>query len=235
MVPLTEEIAFQDEFPSRLRADATRSGAGRFRLMGSDTGGFPLDRSAVHLCIDMQCLFAEPTRWQVAWMPLVLPAILEIARRHAQRTIFTRFIPPRSIDTATGAWADYYKKWPEMTGEEIDPHHLELVEPLAVLVPPARLIDKPKNSVFCHPYLASGLRARGITTLVVTGGETDVCVLATVMAAIDLGFRVILPTDALCSGNDKTHDALLTLYRERFSQQVETTSVDDVLRRWRRD
>lgn len=122
-----------------------------------------------------------------------------------------------------------------MTRGEIDPRLLDLVEPLAALVPPARLIDKPKNSVFCHPYLAAGLRARGITTLVVTGGETDVCVLATVLAAIDYGFRVILPTDALCSGNDKTHDALLTLYREWFSQQVETTLGDDGLRRWRKD
>ena len=66
----------------------------------------------------------------------------------------------------------------------------------------------------------------------VTGGETDVCVAATVLAAIDLGFRVVLPTDALCSASDATHDALMTLYRRRFSHQIETTSTERVLREW---
>ena len=62
-------------------------------------------------------------------------------------------------------------------------------------------------------------------TLVITGGETDVCVLATVMAAVDLGFRIVLPTDALCSARDGTHDALLKLYEERFTNQIWTTST----------
>ena len=69
------------------------------------------------------------------------------------------------------------------------------------------------------------LRRRGITTVIVTGGETDVCVLATVLAAVDWGFRVVLPDDALCSANDATHDALMKLYRERYSQQIEATST----------
>lgn len=64
------------------------------------------------------------------------------------------------------------------------------------------------------------------------GGETDVCVLATVIAAVDLGFRVVLPQDALCSVSDATHDALMTLYRERYSQQIETTSTERVLGDW---
>jgi nicotinamidase-related amidase len=76
------------------------------------------------------------------------------------------------------------------------------------------------------------LRRKGIGTLIVTGGETDVCVLSTVMAAVDLGFRVVLPSDALCSARDETHDALMTLYRERFTNQVETTSTERVLREW---
>ena len=56
--------------------------------------------------------------------------------------------------------------------------------------------------------------------------------LSTVMAAVDLGFRVVLPVDALCSARDNTHDALMTLYRERFTNQVETTSTERVLREW---
>ncbi len=41
------------------------------------------------------------------------------------------------------------------------------------------------------------------------------------------------PIDAMCSSSDRTHDALLTLYRERFGQQVETTDAATVLSNWR--
>jgi isochorismatase family protein len=54
-----------------------------------------------------------------------------------------------------------------------------------------------------------------------TGGETDVCVLATMLGAIDWGFRVILVTDALCSSADETHNAMMNVYMNRFGEQVE--------------
>ncbi|MHC2279292.1 hypothetical protein ACVME8_005935 [Bradyrhizobium diazoefficiens] len=37
--------------------------------------------------------------------------------------------------------------------------------------------------------------------------ETDVCVLSTVLSAVDLGFRVVIVEDALCSSSDVGHDA----------------------------
>lgn len=186
----------------------------------------------MHLCIDMQRVFAADTAWHVPWLPRVLPAVMEIASRHAARTIFTRFAPPETPSSALGAWRTYYERWPQMTRQALDPGLLELVDPLARLVPPARQVDKPANSAFSRPGFASALKRRGITTLVVTGGETDVCVLATVMQAIDLGFRVVLPTDALCSASDGAHDTVVDLFGARFSAQVEATTTEDLLRRW---
>jgi nicotinamidase-related amidase len=69
-------------------------------------------------------------------------------------------------------------------------------------------------------------------TIVITGGETDVCVLATTLGAIDWGFRVILVTDALCSSADETHDAMMNIYLNRFSEQVETVTTDTLLESW---
>lgn len=191
-----------------------------------------LERTAIHIAVDMQCLFAESTEWFVPWLPKVLPNVLEIAARHPERTIFTRFIPPQDPEHATGAWRDYYERWRSMTRDRIDPHLLELVEPLRKLVPPAKILNKSVYSAFGNPKLAHSLRRHGITTLIVTGGETDVCVLATVVAAVDLGFRVVLPDDALCSANDSTHDALMKLYHERYSQQIETTTTERIVRDW---
>jgi nicotinamidase-related amidase len=71
-----------------------------------------------------------------------------------------------------------------------------------------------------------------IDSLVITGGETDVCVLATVLGAVDRGFRVVLVTDAVCSSADETHDALMELYRSRFSEQIEAVTMKEVLDGW---
>jgi nicotinamidase-related amidase len=77
------------------------------------------------------------------------------------------------------------------------------------------------------------LQRRGIDTLVITGGETDVCVLGTVLGAVDRGYRVVVATDALCSSSDQTHDASLSVYRNRYGQQVETATTDLILQHWK--
>jgi nicotinamidase-related amidase len=193
---------------------------------------FPLDRGAFHIAVDMQRLFAEPTEWFMPWLEKILPNVVAIASHAPARTLCSRFIPPKVPEQMIGAWRDYYRHWRAMTRDTLDPRLLELVEPLARLCPPARILDKAVYSVFADSRLAPALRRKGIETVIITGGETDVCVLATVMAAVDLGFRVVLPVDALCSARDKTHDALMTLYSERFTNQVQTTSTERVLKEW---
>jgi nicotinamidase-related amidase len=131
-----------------------------------------------------------------------------------------------------GSWQRYYERWRELTLERIDPRLIELVPPLAALAPPAKVIDKRVYSPFSEPQLGDLLRRRGTDSLVITGAETDVCVLAAVLDAVDLGYRVVLATDALCSSSDATHDALLTLYRNRFSQQIETANSETILACW---
>jgi nicotinamidase-related amidase len=192
----------------------------------------PLSERTMHLCVDMQNVFAEATPWHTPWMPRVLPVVEEIAARHASRTVFTRFLPPRDADEMPGAWRRYYQRWQDMTLDRIDPQLVDLVPALARLVPPAMVIDKHVYSPFFERQLAHFLRERRIDGMVITGTETDVCVLATVLGAVDFGYRVVLATDALCSSSDVTHEALLTLYRERFDQQIETADAETILANW---
>jgi nicotinamidase-related amidase len=72
-----------------------------------------------------------------------------------------------------------------------------------------------------EPQLLEHLQSRDADGLIVTGSETDVCVLATVLGAVDLGYRVIVVRDAVCSSSDDGHDALMTLYHQRYTQQIE--------------
>jgi len=192
-----------------------------------------LDHRTVHLCIDMQNLFAEDTPWNTPWMKRVLPIIERLAERHPERTVFTRFIPARHPDELPGAWRRYYRKWAELTLERIEPRLIELVPSLARLAPPAAVIDKRVYSPFAERALHGLLRQRRIESLVISGAETDVCVLAAVLDAVDQGYRVVLVTDALCSASDETHDALLTLYQHRFSEQIETADSEEILHAWR--
>jgi nicotinamidase-related amidase len=192
----------------------------------------PLTARTVHLCVDMQNLFAEDTPWHTPWMPRVLPVVERLAARHPARTVFTRFIPPAEGEPMPGSWRRYYARWRALTRDRLDPRLLELLPSLAALAPPAAVIDKMVYSGFHGPALPRELERRGADSLVITGGETDVCVLATVLDAIDRGYRVVLVADALCSGSDRTHDALMTLYTERFSQQVELADHETVLACW---
>jgi nicotinamidase-related amidase len=180
----------------------------------------------------MQNMFVEPTPWHTPWMARVLPVIEEIAGCHSARTVFTRFVPPASAADMPGAWQRYFRRWAGMTRDAIDPRLLDLVPSLARFVPPATVIDKHVYSPFVERGLLRFLRYHQADALVITGAETDVCVLAAVLGAVDFGYRVVLATDAICSSSDTTHDALLTLYRQRFAQQIETAETAIILANW---
>jgi nicotinamidase-related amidase len=192
----------------------------------------PLPPSTAHLCVDMQNLFAEDTPWRTPWMDRVRPVAARLARHRPERTVFTRFVPPERPEDMPGTWRRYYERWRELTGEHADPHLVELVPELKELVPPATVFDKAVYSPFHDGRLTPLLRERGVDTLVVSGTETDVCVLAAVLGAVDHGFRVVLAGDALCSSTDETHDALLKVYRDRFGQQIEVAGTDAILAQW---
>jgi nicotinamidase-related amidase len=165
-------------------------------------------------------------------MERVLPVVLAISKRFPERTVFTRFITPELAEDMPGTWRVYYEKWRQTTRAQLDVRLLQLMPDLAKLAPPATVIDKTRYSAFFEPFLLQHLRARQADGLIVTGSETDVCVLATIMDAVDLGYRVILVRDGVCSSSDKGHDALLELYYRRFSIQIETADAETVLSRW---
>jgi nicotinamidase-related amidase len=102
-------------------------------------------------------------------------------------------------------------------------------------IPPERATDMPgmwQYSAFMEPQLLSELQSRGADGLIVTGSETDVCVLATVLSAVDLGYRVVVVEDAICSSSDEGHDALMQIYCQRYSEQIEVADAATIMDRW---
>jgi nicotinamidase-related amidase len=176
----------------------------------------------VNLCIDMQNIFAPGGLWQTPWMERVLPMVVSIVSRYQARTIFTRFVTPAAPEDRPGQWQNYFRRWRQATRDHLPP-----------FVPPGRIVHKPAYSAFSNPALASLLVELGIGTVVISGAETDVCVLSTVLSAVDLGFRVVIVEDAPCSSSDIGHDALMTMYRTRFHGQVDLVTSEELEELWR--
>ena len=81
-------------------------------------------------------------------------------------------------------------------------------EPMPCAVPRAdeTVFWKHGSSAFHGTGLDSHLKAHGITELVVAGAVAAFCVTSTVRQASDLGYRVLLPQDALLGFDLPAHD-----------------------------
>jgi nicotinamidase-related amidase len=180
--------------------------------MGDQLLPLPLTERSVHLCVDMQRIFSAKGPWPRPWMDRVLPVAAALANRHPERTVFTRFIPPERPDRMPGMWRRYNTRWRVATRKCLD---LRLC---AALCPPATVIDKTRCSALAEPGLVEHLRQREADALIVSGSETDVCVLATVLDAVDIGYRVIVVRDAVCSSSDEGHNMLMRLYHARYTE-----------------
>lgn len=190
----------------------------------------PLSANTVHVAIDLQRLFAEDTVWSTPALMGVVPNVAALAK--TGRTLFPRFVTPERAEDAPGTWRRYYTHWAAVTRPNLAPGMLDLVAELAALAEPGSVIDKPTHSAFAAPEFVDRLAALGADTLIVTGVETDVCVLGTILDGIDRGFRIVAVSDAMTSSSLPGHHATLDLILPRFDQQVEIVTTEAALRAW---
>lgn len=86
-------------------------------------------------------------------------------------------------------------------------------------------IAKHRWSAFHQTHLDLSLRTRGVDTVILCGGATDVGIVSTAFAARDLDYNLVIVSDACRSGNRDNHDQLMTrifpfMARVRTAQQV---------------
>ncbi len=53
-----------------------------------------------------------------------------------------------------------------------------------------------------------------------------------VLDAADIGYRVIVVRDAICSSSDEGREMLMRLYHTRYTEQIETADAETILSRW---
>jgi nicotinamidase-related amidase len=199
---------------------------------GATLNALPLTDRSLHIVVDMQEVFASNPQWGFAGIHKIVPAIAELAKARPMATLWTRFISAHSAEEAEGSWAALYRKWPGATlaaGAEMG----ILPSLLPYVAGPAAVFDKPTYSAFHNPAFTKILKERRADTLVMSGVETDVCVLATLMDAVDRGYFVVMPEDALTSSDLDGHKHILDVIPRRLQSQVYRASVATILEQWR--
>jgi ureidoacrylate peracid hydrolase len=87
-------------------------------------------------------------------------------------------------------------------------------------------IVKYRWSAFHQTYLDLALRTRGIDTIIISGGSTDVGVTSTLYSGRDLDYNLIVASDACGTSHDqRAHDTLMELVFPRMSRVRTTDQV----------
>jgi nicotinamidase-related amidase len=188
---------------------------------------------AIHAVIDMQRLFVEHPDWGVRDVARIRAEVQWLAERKPARTFWTRFIPAANAAAARGAWQRYYEVWPTATLEGGGGDYVDLLPEHRLLAGKAAVFDKAGFSAFDSPAFSEALAKAQADTLILSGVETDVCVWATALDAVDAGYYVVLARDALTSFSGEAHAAILDVIAPRFAPQVAILSHAELEAAWR--
>ena len=93
-------------------------------------------------------------------------------------------------------------------------------------------IVKYRWSAFHQTYLDLALRSRGIDTVIISGGSTDVGVASTLYSGRDLDYNMIVVSDACGTSHDqRAHDTLMQLVFPRMARVRTTDQVIEMIQK----
>ncbi|MDQ6618974.1 MAG: cysteine hydrolase [Pseudomonadota bacterium] len=91
------------------------------------------------------------------------------------------------------------------------------------------IVPKYRWSAFYQTYLDLALRARGVRTIVLAGGSTDVGIASTAFAARDMDYSIVIVSDACTSPETDNHEQLMRRVFPRMSRVRTTLEVESLL------
>jgi nicotinamidase-related amidase len=97
------------------------------------------------------------------------------------------------------------------------------------------VIDKPGFGAFYSTDLELILRTGAITSLIITGVTTDICVHSTLREAIDRGFECVTVGDACAAGDPAIHDAMLACIAGEGGILGSVVSTEQILAAWSKE
>jgi nicotinamidase-related amidase len=85
---------------------------------------------------------------------------------------------------------------------------------------------------FAGTELDGALRSRGVTSLVVTGTMTDICVLSTVVGAFNREYRLSVVEDGVATLWPEIQRATLNIVARAFGRVVQSKEILDTISSW---
>jgi len=177
------------------------------------------------LVIDVNVGFTDPASPLVCELDGVVAAIgrlLDEARRAQVPVVYTTVSYTEGDRAAAAAFID---KVPALLTLQSGSRWVEIDSRIAPL-PHEPVLHKLFASAFFATPLSSLLASARCDSLVVTGASTSGCVRATVVDALQHGYRPIVPREAVGDRNHAAHEANLYDIDAKYGDVV---SVDDVV------
>ncbi len=196
------------------------------------------------LVVDMQRGFVEagqamevpPAR---AIVP-VIGALLDGFRARNQPVVFTEFtysptvpilvgqLHPEHRPAAPGAPRGFGLPSSSCLEGDASAHTIDALAPR----PEELVIRKRWYDAFAGTELDGALRARGVTSLVVTGTMTDICVLSTVVGAFNREYRISVVEDGVATLWPEIQRATLDIVSRAFGRVVQSGEVLATISGW---
>lgn len=144
-----------------------------------------------------------------------------LADAFGERVLYTKYVSP---EPPRGAWADYFKDWPDFVVPSSDP----MFDFTDDVVP--RAAGHP--TVTCDTFNKWCPQMRAIVgddaRITVCGVATDFCVLQTCLHAADDGVHVRVAADA-CAGTDAHNHALALELMGLYAPLITVAGTDDIV------
>jgi nicotinamidase-related amidase len=94
------------------------------------------------------------------------------------------------------------------------------------------VVRKHWYDAFAGTVLDGALRARGVTSLVITGTMTDICVLATVIGAFNREYRITVVEDGVATLWPEIQRATLDIIGRAYGRIVAAKTIADTIAGW---
>lgn len=194
--------------------------------------------------VDMQRGFLDPGEaMEVAPAREIVPAIqglLSLFRDKHLPVVFTEFVYSESVPVLIGSLHPEHRPaapgaprgfgLPSSSCLEGTPS----AETVPALAPrPGEIVVRKRGyDAFAGTQLDTALRARNVTSLVVTGTMTDICVLATVTAALHREYRVTVVEDGVATLWPETQRAALDIIGRAYGRVATAKELVDQISGW---
>jgi maleamate amidohydrolase len=160
------------------------------------------------LVVDLNVAFTDPASPLACPLEEVVDAVRELLRAGRGAGVPVIYTTVAYDEKGLEAAAAFFDKVPALATLEAGSRWVE-IDPRIAPRPDEPVLSKLFASAFFGTELASLLDAAGRDSVIVTGASTSGCVRATVVDALQHGYRPLVPREAVGDRNPDAHEANL--------------------------